>query len=126
MAYPQTRVSIADVHKSAKAVTALTMPPVIRNLVRSLASSLPIRFLSDFWYSPRAAVRRYSKRRTWPTSDELDRMSPDQFEAHMRSIGMLSAPPEAGELDESSRRVLTGIPVGHRGRSRAGTASQEA
>ncbi len=34
-------------------------------------------------------MRRYSKKRTWPTSDELERMSPEQFETHMRAHDMV-------------------------------------
>jgi len=55
-----------------------------RSVVRTSAG----RFIIDFWTSPRGAWRRYRVRRTWPTSDQLDRMSALDFEAEMRAAGM--------------------------------------
>src|SRR5687767_6168057 len=84
---------------------------VMIRVPRVLWSSLPARFLVDFWHSPRAAVRRYAKRRTWPTSSELDKMNPDEFEAYMRSIGMVAVPIETGnQSDAGTRDLLTRIP----------------
>ena len=72
---------------------------------RFLSASLPMRFLADFWRNPNAAVRRYSKRRTWPTSEDIERMTPVEFESYMRSIGMVALP--IGSEDRHTQRRLS-------------------
>lgn len=55
---------------------------------RHLIRYWPVRFLVDFYYSPLAAIRRYSKRRTWPTPKQFAAMSQEEFVAYLESIGM--------------------------------------
>ena len=65
-------------------------PPLHRRLphrLLRLATRKPSwRFVLDFWLAPRTALRRYRRRRTWPNANELDRMSPEQFERYMRTV----------------------------------------
>lgn len=118
-----SRMQSRVVHMTAEASVTDNRNVLVR-VVRSLASSLPIRFLGDFWFSPRATWRRYSKRRTWPTSDELDQMAPPQFEAYMRSLNMVAMPVDAeGDVDAGSSDLLSGVQASENSTRRPGEAS---
>lgn len=56
-------------------------------LLRALARHRAGRFLIDFWFDPWNACRRYTQKRTWPTREQFDRMSNDEFGAYLASIG---------------------------------------
>lgn len=81
-------------------------------VAHAVLSSFPVRFLTDFWRSPQAALHRYSRRGTWPNRDELEAMNPNEFEAHMRSIGMVALPVDEGDqADADSPEVLARVPA---------------
>lgn len=85
--------------------------PLARPL-RSAVKTSAGRFILDFWRSPRMAWRRYRVRRTWPTRDELDGMSADEFEGHMRAVGMTEEAGEGGNARADAAGVLASVPVG--------------
>ena len=65
----------------------------MKRLLGALARHRIGRFLIDVWFEPRAAWRRLTMKRTWPTPAEFARMSDAEFAAYLARIGM----PEGSE-----------------------------
>jgi len=65
-----------------------------RGAMRFLLGFTVVRFVIDFWESPPAAVRRYARRRSWPSKQERAAMGPAQFSDYVRSLDPTVGGPE--------------------------------
>jgi hypothetical protein len=90
---------------------ALMTSPLARPL-QSIVRTSAGRFILDFWTSPRTAWRRFRVRRTWPARDELEQMGDEQFEMHMRAVGMTDDAREGAKASADPADLLASIPIG--------------
>lgn len=89
------------------------MTHMIARSVRTFARSSSGRFVIDFWYSPRAAWPRYRRRRSWPSREELDAMSVDEFEGEMQKLGIAgNAAASVEGRDAGEGRLLAQLSIG--------------
>lgn len=61
--------------------------------MRQLVRMITVPF--DFWRDPRAAIRDWSTRRTWPGRNELARMEPAALNDYLASVGIEAKVDEA-------------------------------
>jgi hypothetical protein len=72
--------------------------------------------LVGFWRHPRRVTRKWRFSRRWPRPNELERLSPLQFEEFLRDIGFdrritaaLTDAPNDGVSTAADRRVRVGV-----------------